>query len=355
MRKTGRSMSTTAGSNGQSLNSAWAALKGRFAGLPSYTSYVGGGVVLLGCLITCLAIWGPGMSFPAEWGKPIGTKIDEWVLWLTREASWLFNGIKTIITKVLIAIEDVLLWFPWPTVILAVALIAWRLAGRAMSLFSVAALLLIGLMGRLPGGTNTLWEGSMETIALIVVSVGISILIGVPLGVIASRSSLADSLLRPILDGMQTMPSFVYLVPGILFFGLGNVPGVMATVIYALPPAIRLTNLGIRQVSSEAVEAARSFGATPLQLLTKVQIPLALPTIMAGINQTTMMALAMVVVASLVGAGGLGEAVLRALGRQEAGNSAIAGTAIVIVAIIIDRITQAVARGRQRGLMNTGE
>ena len=151
------------------------------------------------------------------------------------------------------------------------------------------------------------------------------------------------------------MPSFVYLVPGILFFGLGNVPGVMATVIYALPPAIRLTNLGIRQVSSEAVEAARSFGATPLQLLTKVQIPLALPTIMAGINQTTMMALAMVVVASLVGAGGLGEAVLRALGRQEAGNSAIAGIAIVVVAIIIDRITQAVARERQRGLMNTGK
>ena len=150
------------------------------------------------------------------------------------------------------------------------------------------------------------------------------------------------------------MPSFVYLVPGILFFGLGNVPAVMATVIYAAPPVIRLTNLGIRQVSAEAVEAARSFGTTPLQLLTKVQIPLALPTIMAGINQTTMMALAMVVVASLVGAGGLGEAVLRALGRQEAGNSAIAGLAIVAMAVIIDRITQAAARERERILLGAG-
>ena len=219
-----------------------------------------------------------------------------------------------------------------------------------MAIFSVVALLLLGLMGRLPGGTSTLWEGSMETLALIIVSVGISLLIGIPLGVAAARNSLADSLLRPILDGMQTMPSFVYLVPGILFFGLGNVPAVMATVIYAVPPVIRLTNLGIRQVDSEVVEAARSFGATPLQLLAKVQIPLALPTIMAGINQTTMMALAMVVVASLVGAGGLGEAVLRALGRQEAGNSAIAGLAIVVMAIIIDRITQSVARERQERL-----
>jgi glycine betaine/proline transport system permease protein len=149
---------------------------------------------------------------------------------------------------------------------------------------------------------------------------------------------------------MQTMPSFVYLLPGVLFFGLGAPAGVFATIIYAVPPVIRLTNLGIRQVSVEAVEAARSFGTTPFQLLTKVQVPMALPTIMAGINQTTMMALAMVVVASLVGAGGLGEAVLRALGRQEAGNSAIAGLAIVIMAIIIDRITQSVARERQERL-----
>ena len=309
--------------------------------------YAGGAAAVTVCLILCLAIWGAGMNFPAEWGKPIGSQVDEWILWLTVEASWFFDGIKTIITRVLVTIEDFLLWIPWPAVILLVGLAAWKFSGRGMAIFSVVALLLLGMMGRLPGGTSTLWEGSMETLALIIVSVGISLIIGIPLGVAAARNSLADSLLRPILDGMQTMPSFVYLVPGILFFGLGNVPAVMATVIYAVPPVIRLTNLGIRQVDSEVVEAARSFGATPLQLLTKVQIPLALPTIMAGINQTTMMALAMVVVASLVGAGGLGEAVLRALGRQEAGNSAIAGLAIVVMAIIIDRITQSVARERQ--------
>ena len=314
------------------------------------TVAVGGAAVIL-TMVICLILWGSGMDFPVAWGESIGDTVDEWVLWLTREASWFFDGIKSIITKVLITIEDFLLWVPWPAVVLAVAITAWRVAGLTMAAFATVALVLIGLMGRLPGGTNTLWEGSMETLALIAVSVGISLLIGIPLGVAASRNSIADSIIRPILDGMQTMPSFVYLVPGILFFGLGNVPAVMATVIYAVPPVIRLTNLGIRQVSEEAVEAARSFGATPLQLLTKVQIPMALPTIMAGINQTTMMALAMVVVASLVGAGGLGEAVLRALGRQEAGNSAIAGLAIVVLAIIIDRITQSAARERERALV----
>ena len=343
-----RSTAGVAGSGRRSANEGLDILKRKFGGL---RWYVASGAVLLACLIACLAVWGPGMDFPAEWGKPIGTKIDEWTLWLTVEASWLFDGIKTAITKVLITIEDFLLWLPWPVIILAVALIAWKLSGRTIAILSVVALLLIGLMGRLPGGINTLWEGSMETLALIVVSVAISLLIGVPVGILTSRSSLADSLTRPVLDGMQTMPAFVYLVPGILFFGLGNVPAIMATVIYAMPPAIRLTNLGIRQVSSDTVESARSFGTTPFQLLTKVQIPLALPTIMAGINQTTMMALAMVVVASLVGSGGLGEAVLRALGRQEAGNSAIAGLAIVAIAIMIDRITQAVARERQRVLL----
>ena len=319
--------------------------------LEGHAWYLFSGAAMLVTLAICLSVWGPAMDFPTRWGKPIGSEVDEWVLWLTVEASWLFDGIKTAVTKVLITIEDVLLWMPWPFLILGVTLAAWRIAGRTMAGFSLVTLVLVGLMGRLPGGTSTLWEGTMETLALIVVSVGISLIIGIPLGIAAARSSLMDSALRPFLDGMQTMPSFVYLVPGILFFGLGNVPAVMATVIYAVPPVIRLTSLGIRQVSAEAVEAARSFGSTPFQLLAKVQIPLALPTIMAGINQTTMMALAMVVIASLVGAGGLGEAVLRALGRQEAGNSAIAGLAIVAVAIIIDRITQSAARERQRALI----
>ena len=342
-----QSTQADADSSGGDTNSALARLQD---GLDGRLWYIGSAIGLLASLIVCLAIWGPGMDFPAAWGEPIGSKIDEWILWLYREVSWVFDTVKTIITKILVTIEDILLWIPWPVVVLAVGLLAWKISGRAMAIFSVVALLLVGLMGRLPGGTSTLWEGAMETLALIFVSVSISLIIGIPLGIFASRSTLADSLTRPVLDGMQTMPSFVYLVPGVLFFGLGNVPAVMATVIYAVPPVIRLTNLGIRQVSSEAVEAARSFGTTPLQLLTKVQIPLALPTIMAGINQTTMMALAMVVVASLVGAGGLGEAVLRALGRQEAGNSAIAGLSIVVMAIIIDRITQAAAREREAAL-----
>ena len=156
--------------------------------------------------------------------------------------------------------------------------------------------------------------------------------------------------MRPILDGMQTMPSFVYLLPGILFFGLGKPAGIFATIIYAVPPVIRLTNLGIRQVSSETVEAARAFGASPWQILAKVQIPMALPTIMAGINQTTMMALAMVTIASLVAAGGLGDNVNRALQKNDPGNGLLAGLAIVFLAIIIDRLTQSVAGSRREAL-----
>ena len=316
-----------------------------------YARYVVAAFSLLVCLAVCLYFWGPNMAFPTEWGRPIGSAIDEWILWLTVNLAWLFDGIKIAIIKVLVFIEGILLWIPWPVTILAVTLVAWKISGRTIAIFSALSLVLLGLMGRLPGGTSSLWEGSMETLALIFVSVSISLAFGIPLGVLGSRSSLADSIMKPVLDGMQTMPSFVYLIPGILLYGLGNVPAVMATVIYAIPPVIRLTNLGIRQVPAETVEAARSFGSTPMQLLAKVQIPLALPTIMAGINQTTMMALAMVVIASLVGAGGLGEAVLRALGRTEAGNSAIAGLAIVVLAIIIDRITQSAARSRQHALV----
>lgn len=282
------------------------------------------------------------MNFPADGGRAVGGVIDDAVNWLTRELAWLFDGIRDVITLVLVRLEDGLSWTPWPALIIAVVLLAWGLADWKVALFSAGALLAVGFMG--------LWTSAMETLALVITSVGLSIIIGVPLGVLGARSNLADSFMRPVLDGMQTMPSFVYLVPAILFFSLGNVPAVMATIIYAVPPAIRFTNLGIRQVSPEVLEAARSFGTTPTQLLMKVQIPMALPTIMAGINQTTMMALAMVVVASLVGAGGLGEDVLRALGRQEPGNAVIAGLGIVFLAIIIDRITQAVARGRQQAL-----
>ena len=199
-----------------------------------------------------------------------------------------------------------------------------------------------------------LWENTIDTVALMVVSVVIAVAAGLPLGVVASRSQLADNIMRPILDAMQTMPSFVYLLPGILFFGLGSPAGIFATLIYAIPPVIRLTNLGIRQVSEETVEAARSFGASPWQVLTTVQIPMALPTIMAGINQTTMMALAMVTIASMVAAGGLGDNVLRALQKNQVGEGLISGLAIVFLAIIIDRLTQSVANKRQEAMMSPG-
>ena len=273
-------------------------------------------------------------------GRPIADAVDRATKWITTTGTFIFKPIKNTIKKVIFWIKDGLLWIPWPVLIVAVTLLAWRVAGPMVGVFSAVALLLIGLSG--------LWPSAMETMALMVTAVTISVAIAIPLGILAARSDKVDVALRPILDGMQTMPSFVYLVPAIFFFGLGNAPAVMATIIYAVPPAIRLTNLGIRQVPSETVEAARAFGANSMQLLMKVQLPLALPTIMAGINQTTMMALAMVVVASLVAAGGLGEDVLKAIGQLKVGDSLLAGIAIVFLAIIIDRITQGFARAQAR-------
>ncbi len=302
----------------------------------------------------CGLVWGPGMDFPAEWGRPIGQRVDSAVDWLLENAPWLFDGIKWLLLKLLVWLKDSLLWVPWPAIVVAVGLIAWRVSSAGLGIFCSFALLAIGLMGRLPDNPVTLWEAAMATLALILVSVFLSLLLGIPLGVLAAKNRWADNISRPILDGAQTMPSFVYLVPALLFFGLGAVPATIATVIYAVPPVIRLTNLGIRQVSPQTVEAARSFGATPLQLLVKVQIPMAIPTIMAGVNQTTMLALSMVVVASLVGGGGLGEVVLRALGRQEPGNGLLGGLAIVVIAIVIDRITQALTKSKQEALSGGG-
>ena len=309
-------------------------------------------------VVASLAFWGPEMDFPTTVastetvlpnGNTIilersvrdvtGKSIDNAVKWLTIKGSWFFDGLSTGVTYALVYIEKGLKWLPWPAVVLGLALASFAVGRWALLAFTPVALLFIGFMG--------LWENMIDTIALMVVAVVLSVAIGFPLGVIGARSQAVDNLMRPVLDGMQTMPSFVYLLPGILFFGLGKPAGIFATIIYAVPPVIRLTNLGIRQVSPETVEAARSFGAAPLQLLVKVQVPMALPTIMAGINQTTMMALAMVTIASMVAAGGLGDNVLRALQKNEPGNGAIAGVSIVFLAIIIDRLTQAVARSRQ--------
>ena len=322
------------------------------------------GAVLVTLLVS-LAIWGSNMDFPTTVSSTdiqtssgnvvtldrtvrevTGDTIDNVVTWITREGSWLFDGLSTGVTYALVWIENGLKWLPWPAVILGLALLSFAVGRWSLLAFTTVALLFVGFMG--------LWENTIDTIALMVVAVAIAIAVGLPLGILGARSRMADNLMRPILDAMQTMPSFVYLLPGILFFGLGKPAGIFATIIYAVPPVIRLTNLGIRQVSSEAVEAARSFGTTPYQLLTKVQIPMALPTIMAGINQTTMMALAMVTIASMVAAGGLGDNVLRALQKNQPGNGAIAGLAIVFLAIVIDRLTQSVVRGRQEAIRSSG-
>ena len=228
-----------------------------------------------------------------------GGAIDDAVDWMTKEGAWLFDTLSTGVEYALVNIEKVLKWTPWPAVVVGLGLLAFAVGRWSLTVFTVLALLFFGFMD--------LWENTMDTVALMVVAVVIAVSIGLPLGVLGARVRMADNIMRPILDGMQTMPSFVYLLPGILFFGLGKPAGIFATIMYAVPPVIRLTNLGIRQVSQETVEAARAFGASPWQILTKVQIPMALPTIMAGINQTTMMALAMVTIASLVAAGGLGD------------------------------------------------
>ena len=219
-----------------------------------------------------------------------------------------------------------------------VFIIGWKVASLKIAIMSVVGMTILALVN--------LWEPTMVTVAIMIVAVFLSIVIGVPVGVLAARSDSVDTGIRPVLATMQTMPSFVYLVPGIMLFGLGNVAAIFATVLYALPPCIRLTNLGIRQVDPSVVEAGTSFGSSNMQLLFKIQIPMAIPTIMAGINQTVMMALAMSTIAAMVGAGGLGIEVLRAMGQLREGEAIIAGCAIVILAIIIDRISQGYIENR---------
>jgi glycine betaine/proline transport system permease protein len=311
---------------------------------PQKTVIIAGAFAIL--TFGLVAIFGAEPDFPVSYGKAVGGKIDDGVKWTTRNLDWLFDMISDAVTYMLLYIENFFVWMPWPAFIIGLSALAWKTAGVRVGIFAAVSLLLLGGMGY--------WHSAMETVALVIVSVTLSVGFAVPVGIFAAKNDRVDTVLRPILDAMQTMPSFVYLVPAIMFLGIGNVPAIFATIVYAVPPAIRLTNLGIRQVSPEIVEAALSFGTTSRQLLFKVQIPMAVPTIMAGINQTIMMALAMVVIASLVGAGGLGEDVMRALSRQEPGKALLAGTGIVILAIIIDRITQAAAKSRQDALNGPG-
>ncbi len=272
-------------------------------------------------------------DFPEIFSLPLGEWINIAVKWMTITLAPVFNVITVAIRMPLVYIERLLWWLPWWVLILIFTGVSWRVAKHWVAILTLVGFIFIGVVG--------LWNDTMTTLAIIVTSVFVSVLIGIPLGILTAKNDRFQTLIRPILDGMQTMPSFVYLIPAVFFFGLGKVPAVVATVIYAVPPCIRLTNLGIRQVAAETVEAGRAFGCTGTQLLFKIQLPLARPSIMAGVNQTIMMALAMVVIASMIGASGLGLEVLRGIERLDVGRGFMAGSAIVIVAIIIDRISQA--------------
>ncbi|MGL1932792.1 MAG: proline/glycine betaine ABC transporter permease [Desulfotalea sp.] len=264
--------------------------------------------------------------------------LDEWINtfvdWLVESYRWVFQSIKWPVEVTLSGIEDGLVAMS-PIIVIAIfAVLAWRASGAKLALGTIGALVCIGVLG--------LWEDTMITLAMVIASVSFCLVVGVPIGICAGKSNRFDAIIRPILDGMQTTPAFVYLVPIVMLFSIGNVAGVIATIVFALPPLIRLTSLGIRQVHPELVEAALAFGATGWQVLLKVQVPLALPTIMAGVNQTIMMALSMVVIAALIGAGGLGAPVVQGLNSLDIGGATVGGLGIVLIAIILDRITQSV-------------
>ncbi len=242
------------------------------------------------------------------------------------------------IDTVLNSLDSLFNFIPFPIILLIFVFFAYRTNGLKFAIFSFVSLVFIDLVD--------LWSESMTTLAMIFTAVLFCMLIGIPLGILASRSNTFEIILRPVLDIMQTIPSFVYLIPVVMLFGVGLTPGVVATIIFALPPIIRLTNLGIRQVGKGFKEAGSSLGLTKFLILVKIEIPLSLKTIMAGVNQTLMLALSMVVIAALIGAGGLGLTVYIALGRLDVGSAVIGGTGIVILAIILDRITQKIVKTR---------
>lgn len=272
---------------------------------------------------------------------PIADWIDIFVDWLVSNFEFLFEGIAVGLEGFVEAIVLGLGFIPSILLALILGVVAWKICNWKIAIFTLIGLLLIDNLGY--------WDNMLQTIALVLTSVGISVILGIPLGIWASQSKTVGSIVIPILDFMQTMPAFVYLLPAIFFFNIGVVPGVVASVIFAMPPTIRLTILGITQVPQDLIEATEAFGSTTKQRLVKVQIPLAMPTIMAGINQSIMLALSMVVIASMVGAPGLGADVYRAVTQLQTGTGFEAGLAIVIVAIILDRITQNIGKTKQGG------
>ncbi|KAF1078653.1 proline/glycine betaine ABC transporter permease [Methanogenium sp. MK-MG] len=265
---------------------------------------------------------------------PVGEAAEAVVEWINETFGWLLDWITMAMDTLVSGFQDGMAAVP-PLLLIAIfAVIAWVLTRKnvKIALLTLFGLLFIYLLD--------LWPEAILTLALVLTSTFVTLAIAIPLGILASRYASVNMVLRPVLDLMQTMPSFVYLIPAVIFFGLGNVPGMIATIIFAMPPAIRLTNLGIRQVPTELIEVSEAFGATGWQKLVKVQLPVALPTIMAGVNQCIMLALSMTVIAAMIGAAGLGLNVLMGIQRVDIGGGFEAGLCIVIIAIILDRITQ---------------
>lgn len=256
----------------------------------------------------------------------------------------LIQPFKRLMNDLILSIESAFQAVPPSIMVVILALIAWQCAGKRVAWSVFFSLLALGFLA-----PNT-WGLAMTTLAIVVSSVLLCAAIGLPLGVLSGKSDVFEAAIRPILDTMQTIPAFVYLVPVVMLIGIGNVSGVLVTIVFALPPLIRLTSLGIRQVDRSVVEASQAFGANPRQILFKVELPLAMPTVLAGINQTIMLSLSMVVIASMISVKGLGNEVLRAMGRLDAGKALVSGLSIVILAIVLDRITQGLGKsGRERG------
>ena len=278
-------------------------------------------------------------QFPENFYINIKEPIDRALDYMIQNWAPFFDVIKTVLRTFLNSISFVINLMPWWFLIILIFFLTLKMTRSLKNAIIYSVMLLfIGAIG--------LWDLMYQTLAIVIASVIISLVIGFPVGILISYSKGASAAVRPILDTMQTMPSFVYLIPAVMLLGLGNVPAVLATTIYAIPPVVRMTSLGIRQVDTEVVEAATSFGSTKFQALIKVQLPQAMPTIMAGVNQTIMMSIAMVVTCSMIGASGLGSEVLTGINRLESGRGFAAGAAIVILAIIIDRLTQSIFKKR---------
>jgi glycine betaine/proline transport system permease protein len=277
--------------------------------------------------------------FPDSLQLSIRGPINAFIESLVTNYGAVFKGISSVILKLVLFMEWILRGLPWWAVILIFMALAWWSSRKIVLTVVVGMLLMIvGALG--------LWDLTMQSLALMLIATLVSVAVGVPTGVLVAKSRSVRAVTLPVLDLMQTMPSFVYLIPALMLFGLGKVPAILATIIYAVPPLIRLTDLGIRQVDGEVVEAAQAFGGSPSQVLFGVELPLATPTIMAGLNQTIMMALSMVVVASMIGARGLGEQVLNGIQTLDVGKGLEAGIGIVILAVVLDRITQGFGKPR---------